>query len=261
MAGRLEGKIAIVTGASRGIGRETALLFAREGAKVCVNYSVSAEQAREVVDKINKAGGEAVAVGADVADAKQVVAMTDEVMKLFGTVDILVNNAGMVRTSDIFSMRSEDLDKMFGVNVKGTIQCIRSVMDEMTRRRSGKIVNISSIAALGTSFSGTTAYASTKAAVIILTRRFALELGKFGINVNCVAPGFIHTEMARGGRSAKEFEEMAQSIRERTILARIGEPADIAKAVLFFASEESSFVTGQILVVDGGRMDFLSHSI
>jgi 3-oxoacyl-[acyl-carrier protein] reductase len=134
-------------------------------------------------------------------------------------------------------------------------------MGEMTRKKGGKIVNISSIAALGTAFAGTTAYASTKAGVAILTKRFALELGKYGINVNCVAPGFIKTEMSRGGRSEKEFEELARSMRERTILARIGEPADIANAVLFFASEESSFVTGQVLVVDGGRMDFLTHSI
>ncbi len=261
MAGRLEGKVAIVTGASRGIGRETALLFAREGAKVCVNYSVSAGQAQEVVERINRSAGEAVAIKADVADSTQVEAMAEEVTKRFGTVDILVNNAGMVRPSDIFSMRSEDLDQMFGVNVKGTIYCIRSIMNAMIRKKSGKIVNISSIAALGTAFSGTTAYASTKAAVFILTKRFALELGKYGINVNCVAPGFIHTEMAQGALSAKEFDELAQTVRDRSILARIGKPLDIANAVLFFASEESSFATGQILVVDGGRMDYLSHSL
>jgi 3-oxoacyl-[acyl-carrier protein] reductase len=261
MTGRLDGKVAIVTGASRGIGRATALMFAGEGAGVCVNYSKSEEKAQVVVDEISRSGGQAIKVHADVASAEQAREMAEKVMSRFGTIDILVNNAGVVRTADILSMHTEELDEMFRVNVKGTVNCTMSVMNEMIRKKSGKIVNIGSIAALGTAFSGTTAYASTKAAVATLTKRFAFELGRYGVNVNCVAPGFVRTDQTEAGRSPAQFAEVARSISEKTILGRIGDPIDIANAALFFASDQSNFVTGQILVVDGGRMDFLTHSI
>lgn len=161
MQGRLAGKTALVTGASRGIGRATALLLSREGAKVCVNYSKSETDAEEVVRLIIKEGHEAIALGADVADRDQVSAMVKRVLVEFGKVDILVNNAGIVQHADVFSIREEELDRMFSVNVKGTIYCTQAVAEQMTKRRYGKIVNIASIAAHGTAFSGTTAYAST----------------------------------------------------------------------------------------------------
>ncbi len=261
MQGRLAGKTALVTGASRGIGRATALLLSREGAKVCVNYSKSETDAEEVVRLIIKEGHEAIALGADVADRDQVSAMVKRVLVEFGKVDILVNNAGIVQHADVFSIREEELDRMFSVNVKGTIYCTQAVAEQMTKRRYGKIVNIASIAAHGTAFSGTTAYASTKASVMILTKRFALELGEYGINVNAIAPGYVDTLMTRAGRKGKEFEKFSTVMSAKAMLKRIGQPEDIAYAVLYLSSDESSFVTAQILTVDGGRMDYLSHSI
>jgi len=146
-------------------------------------------------------------------------------------------------------------------NVKGTLFCCQSVVPHMIRKRSGKIVNISSLAGLGTALAGTTLYAATKAAVMILTKRFALELGPYGINVNAIAPGHILTDMTLKGRSPAEVRERSRYFEEHTMLRREGEPEDIANAVLFLTSDEASFVTGQILAVDGGRTDFLTHSL
>jgi 3-oxoacyl-[acyl-carrier protein] reductase len=150
---------------------------------------------------------------------------------------------------------------MMGTNLRGTIYCSQEAARSMIVRRYGKIVNVASIAALGTSLAGTTPYAASKASVIILTKRLALELGKSGVNVNCVAPGFIETEMTKTVRNAGKWREVVCSMASRTVLNRIGEPRDIACAILFLSSDESSFITGQTLVVDGGRTDYLSHSL
>jgi 3-oxoacyl-[acyl-carrier protein] reductase len=260
MTGRLEGKVAIVTGASRGIGKATAELFAAEGAAVFVNYNSSEKDALEVVRKINmRRRGRAFPAKANVSRESEAKDLIGAAVERFGKIDILVNNAGVAHYATLDAMKEGDLDDMFGVNVKGTIFCTREAARNMVRRRYGKIVNFASIAALGTALPDTSPYSATKAGVMVLTKRFAFELGKSGINVNCVAPGFVDTAMARLGKNESEWRKAVETVTSRTMLNRIGDPADVAGAVLFLSSDESSFVTGQLLVVDGGRMDFLSH--
>lgn len=260
MGGRLGGKVALVTGASRGIGRATASLFAREGATVIANYSKNREQARQLVDEIKKAGGQAMVAQADVAHRDQVRAMVEAALGRFGRIDVLVNNAAIIHRANIMTLTEEHLDEMIAVNVKGIIHCTQAVAPRMMERRYGKIVNVSSIAALGTTMPDTTPYAATKAAVISLTKRLALELGPYGINVNAICPGFVRTEMAASGRTPEEMDARFASVVSKTMLGRVGEPEDIAYSALFLASDEASFITGQVLTADGGRMDFLSHS-
>lgn len=257
---RLEGESALVTGASRGIGKSIALLFAEEGASVAVNYSKSPEHASKVVDAIREAGGRAIAVRANVARKAEVASMTESVLREFGKIDILVNNAGILYSSDALSLNEENLDQMVAVNVKGTIQCSQSVAPHMIEKGYGKIVNLCSLAALGTAMAGTTAYALTKAAVASYTKRLALEMGPHGINVNAICPGLIRTEMVTAGASPEEVEAKFEITANKAMLGRIGQPDDVAYAALFLCSDESSFVTAQLLTVDGGRMDFLSYS-
>lgn len=260
--GRVEGLSAIVTGGSRGIGRASSLALAGEGAKVVVNYRERSKEADEVVKKIQRAGGEAFSFRADVSDRKSVLGMVDEAMKLYGGVDILVNNAGIGRGSaPLLELNENDLDAMVNTNVKSILFCTQAVVPHMIKKGYGKIVNISSIAGIGTATTGTTLYAATKAAAIALTKRFALELGPRGINVNAIAPGHILTDMTLLGRSPSQIEERRRYFEEHTILGREGKPEDIANSVLFLASDDASFITGQVLTVDGGRIDFLTHSL
>jgi 3-oxoacyl-[acyl-carrier protein] reductase len=256
MSGRLAGKIALVTGASRGLGRATALLFAREGAAVAVNYAERGDAAGEVVAAIREAGGRALALRANVANQPEVAAMVAQALEAFGRLDVLVNNAGVSHPGSLLTLDEARLDEMIAVNLKGVIHCCRAAAPGMIERRYGKIVNIASIAGLGTALQGTTPYAATKAAVIALTKRLALELGPHGINVNAICPGFIRTDMAAASADERDFE----SIAGKAMLGRVGRPEDIAAAALFLASDEASFVTAQVLTVDGGRTDFLSHS-
>jgi len=260
--GRVEGLSAIVTGGSRGIGRTTALALAREGGKVVVNYREQAKDAEEVVSIIEKAGGEAFPFQADVGVRGAVNEMVAEAVKRFGGVDILVNNAGIGKGGrPLLELREEDFDAMVDTHVKGTLFCVQAVAPHMMKKRNGKIVNISSVAGIGTALAQTTLYAVTKGAMITLTKRLALELGPYNINVNSVAPGHILTDMTVMGRSSAEVKERSRYFEEHTMLRREGVPEDIAKVVLFFASEDANFVTGQVLSVDGGRTDFLSHSL
>lgn len=261
--GRLEGKVAVITGASRGIGRASALAFAREGAKVVVNYHREQKMAGEVVDEIRRRGGRGIAVQADVADRSAVESMVDEALKEFGAIDVLMNNAGvMIGGGLLQELKDEDLDRMWKVNVQGIINCTRAVAPHMMGRRRGKIVNLSSVAGIGTAIlPGNTLYASTKATVIILTKRLALELGQHGINVNAIAPGLIRTDMGINQYKPEEVDRHIKYFEEHSVLGRIGEPEEIANAALFLASDESSFITGQTIVVDGGRIDYITHSI
>jgi len=252
MSGRLEGKIALITGGSRGIGSAVCRRFAAEGAAVAFSYVKGADAAAQVVEDIQKVGGKAVAIQADVADKKQVGALAERVVKEFGQIDILINNAGILRKGSTLNFNEEELDRMIAVNVKGVIYSVQSVVTPMMQRRYGRIVNLSSLAGLGTAVVETTPYALTKAAVVSLTKRMALELGPYGITVNAIAPGFIQTAMIDGVDTG--------GVAKKTILGRIGVPDDIANAALFLASDESSFITAQVLTVDGGRIDFLSGS-
>ncbi len=255
MPPRLENKVALITGASRGIGRATALAFAREGAAVAVNYASNRDAAHEVVAAIRGAGGRAEAYQADVASREQVIAMVDAASQRFGPVDVLVNNAGITKRGETLTMTTEDLDYLMGVNVKGVIHCVQAVAPAMIERGGGRIVNVSSIAAIGTALAGNTTYAATKAALLALTRRFALELGPHNINVNAVCPGYIRTDMTVGASDRRN-----DYFIEHSVLRRVGLPEEIAGPLLFLASDEASFMTGQVLTVDGGRTDYLSHS-
>ncbi len=249
----MSSRVALVTGASRGIGRAIALQLARDGAAVCVNYRERRDHAEEVVEEIKRAGGRATALAGDVASAQDCTRLVAIAREALGPIDILVNNAGVLRTGDLTDFDYSQMEGMRNVNVDGLVRCTRAVIDDMKASRWGRIVNIASIAAFTTSTPGTTFYAATKAAVIALTRRFALELGPDGITVNAVAPGFIATDMAK--QSGANFDVVAA----KAMVRRVGTPEDIAAAAAFLASEQAGFITAQVLTVDGGRTDFIGH--
>ena len=250
-------KVAIVTGASRSIGRGIALAFARESCTVVVNYSKSREEADEVVDTIKKMGSKAIAVQCDVSKREEVEAMFATAIKEFGKVDILVNNAGVAKGGSILDTTDEVWDWQLSINLKGVFICTQIAARHMVERRYGKIVNISSNSGFGIAMDGETSYAVSKAGVIQLTKSASYDLGPYGINVNCVAPGAVDTVMLRGGNSEEEYAKKLQVRKDRSSLGIVGTPEDIANAVLFLANDKSHYITGKILLVDGGRRDFL----
>ena len=252
-------QVAIVTGGSRGIGRAIARALAARGAAVCINYATRVAEADAAATEDAATGGRVIAIQADVADADAVARMVARTEAELGPVSILVNNAGVSSPATLESYDPAAMARMRRVNVDGVIHTIRSVVPGMQERGYGRIVNIASNAAIGTALPGTTFYAATKAEVLILTHRFAMELGRRGVTVNAVAPGWIVTEMARAGGSEEEFQVRLRSMSERTMVGRTGRPDDIANAVAFFAAPESGFVTAQVLTVDGGRMDYIGH--
>ena len=247
-------RVALVTGSSRGIGRAVALRLARDGAAVAVNYREKRDQAEEVVEAITKAGGRAVAIAADLAVAADCTRLVESARQAFGPIDILVNNAGIFRKGDLADFDFSQMEGMRNVNVDGLVRVTRAVVGDMKARRWGRIVNVASVAGIGMSTPGTTFYSATKAAVISLTRRFALDLGQHGITVNAIAPGFIATDMAAA--SGADFDAIAA----KAMMCRVGTPDDIAAAAAFLASEQAGFITAQVLTVDGGRTDFIAHS-
>lgn len=248
-----------MTGASRGLGRAIALRLAREGAAVGVNYVARDDLAEEVAVEIRANGGRAITVRADVGDPEQDRKMVERVTSELGPISILVNNAGTVFRATLESFDPVEMERMRRTNVDGLIQITRAVADGMKARGYGRIVNLTSVAGHGTSLPGSTFYAATKAAVSMLTKRFAMELGPHGITVNAVAPGFILTDMVKVGRSDQEYEQTLERMRKNAMIGRVGRPEDIAQAVAFLAAVESSFVTAQVLTVDGGRMDYIGH--
>jgi 3-oxoacyl-[acyl-carrier protein] reductase len=212
-----------------------------------------------VAGEIRAGGGRAVAVAADVAEAGSVAAMIERAAAELGPVTILVNNAGISIPMTFDGFDEAGLARMRRVNVDGIIHATRAVMPGMRERRYGRIVNIASVAALSTSMPGTTFYAATKAEVVVLTRRAALELGEHGITVNAIAPGFIRTDMTQGGKSEDERVRTELELASRAMVRRIGEPDDIAHAVAFLAAPEAGFITAQLVTVDGGRTDYIGH--
>lgn len=253
------GQVALVTGGARGIGRAIVQRLAREGAAVCINYASNAGAAQSLHAEIAATGGRVISVAADVADEAAVEAMVHRATAELGPVTILVNNAGIAHQATLDTYDRDRLARMRQVNVDGVILTTRAVMRGMRERGYGRIVNIASNAGIGTSLPGTAFYAASKAEVIVLTRRFALELGPHGITVNAIAPGFVETDLARRDRSAAEWEAVAKRIGGLAMMGRIGKPDDIANAVAFLASPDSGWITAQVLTVDGGRMDYIAH--
>ena len=254
---RFEGKVAVVTGASRGIGRATALALAKENCSVVVNYNKNQAKAQEVVDAITKMNSRAIPVRSDVSVRSDVEQMFKVTIEEFGKVDILVNNAGIGLDAPLLKTTDAVWDRNLDVNLKSVFLCTQVAAGYMMQRKYGKIVNVSSNSGFGVAFIGETAYAAAKAGVIQLTKNAAFELGQYGINVNCVAPGAVETEMLKGNLTDQEYEELLKGRRERSSLGVVGKPEDIANAILFFASDEARFITGKTLLVEGGRRDFI----
>ncbi|MCT1541308.1 MULTISPECIES: 3-oxoacyl-[acyl-carrier-protein] reductase [Lysinibacillus] len=245
---KLEGKVAVVTGASRGIGRAIALKLAKEGAKVVVNYSGSQAKAEEVVAMIQENGGEAIAVQASVSQTEEVTALMDAAVKTYGSLDILVNNAGITRDNLIMRMKEDEWDDVLNTNLKGVFLCTKAVTRQMMKQRAGRIINISSIVGVAGN-AGQANYVAAKAGVIGLTKTTAKELASRNILVNAIAPGFIETEMTE-----QLPEDIKQGMLTQIPLAKLGQPEDIAKAVAFLASEDANYMTGQTLHIDGGMV-------
>lgn len=244
---KLKNKVAIVTGAGQGIGREIALTLAKEGAKVVVTDIT--DKIYDVVKKIESSGSQVLAIKVDVSKRKQTEEMAKKTLQKFGRIDILVNNAGIFPFKSLLEMKEEDWDHVLDVNLKGVFNCTKAVLPTMTKQKYGKIVNITSIAGTRVGFLNLAHYSASKGGILGFTKSVALELAQYNINVNTIAPGAIDTPGARTGMGSKEArEQFAKTIPAK----RIGEPIDIANLVVFLASDESSYITGECIVVDGG---------
>ncbi|MFA4935731.1 MAG: 3-oxoacyl-ACP reductase FabG [Candidatus Methanoperedens sp.] len=242
---RLENKVVIITGAGSGIGKETALLFAREGAKVVV-ADFNEKGGEETIADIKKNGGEAFFAKLDVTNREQAKQMVKLTLEKYGKIDVLINNAGIVQDAFLSKMTEEQWDKVINVNLKGVFNCSQAVVEVMMNQGNGVIINTSSIVGLNGNV-GQVNYAATKAGLIGMTKTLAKELGKKGIRVNAVAPGFIATPM-----TSNVPEKILEMMKEKTPLRRLGEPKDVAYAYLYLASDEANFVNGAVLCVDGG---------
>ncbi|WP_409292210.1 3-oxoacyl-[acyl-carrier-protein] reductase [Peribacillus sp. SCS-37] len=245
---RLAGKNVLVTGASRGIGREIALEMAREGANVAVNFAGSEARALEVASDIKALGRESFAIQCDVSDSESVSQMIKETVSRFGSIDILVNNAGITKDNLLMRMKEEEWDDVININLKGVFLCTKAVSRPMMKQRSGRIINVASIVGVSGN-AGQANYVAAKAGVIGLTKTTAKELAARGILVNAIAPGFISTDM-----TGKLTEETREAMLQQIPLARLGDPSDIARVAVFLGSDDSAYMTGQTLHVDGGMV-------
>lgn len=248
---RVKDRVAIVTGSGRGIGAATASLLAKEGAKVIIS-DINEAACEETTAAVRATGGEAIGIACDITIRKSVEEMVQKTIDAYGRLDILVNNAGIIRDNLVHKMTDDDWDTVMNVHLKGSFYAAQAAQRFMVQQRYGKIVNLSSTSALGNR--GQLNYATAKAGLQGFTRTLAIELGKFNINVNAVAPGFIESDMtkATAERIGIDFEKLKQAAIQHSLLGRAGIPMDIANAVLFLVSDESSFITGQVLYVRGG---------
>lgn len=243
---KLEGKVALVTGASRGIGRATAIKLAEAGADVVVNYAGSTDKANEVAEQIKALGREAITYQCNVSDSDAVQSMVKDVIAKFGRLDILVNNAGITRDNLLMRMKENEWDDVIDTNLKGVFLCTKAVTRQMMKQRSGRIINVASIVGV-IGNPGQANYVAAKAGVIGLTKSSARELASRGITVNAVAPGFIATDM-----TDQLADEQKEAMLQQIPLAKFGLASDIANAVLFLASDDANYITGQTIHVDGG---------
>jgi 3-oxoacyl-[acyl-carrier protein] reductase len=244
----LDGKVAIVTGASRGIGRAVAVALARQGAKVVINFAGNSVAANEVLAEITKAGGDAMLYQADIANGEAVEAMVKATIDTYGRVDILVNNAGITRDNLLMRMKEEDWDAVINTNLKGIFLCTKAVARPMMKQRTGKIINMTSVVGvMGNAGQGN--YAAAKAGVIGFTKSMAKELASRNITVNAIAPGFIATDMTH-----MLSEDVKTGLSDKIPLGRLGDPEDIAQVVVFLASDAANYITGQTVNVDGGMV-------
>lgn len=242
----LTGKVALVTGASRGIGKQIAITLAEYGASVIVNYNGSKEKAEAVVAEINERGGTASVYGCNISDYAAVETMMKELLGEYGKIDILVNNAGITKDGLLMKMSEEDYDAVLDTNLKGTFNCIKHISRQMLKQKSGRIINLSSVVGVYGN-AGQVNYSASKAGVIGITKSVAKELGSRGITVNAVAPGFIVTEMTDAMP-----EDAKKQVAEHIAMKRLGDVKDVAETVAFLASDKAAYVTGQVICVDGG---------
>lgn len=242
---KLENKVAIITGAGSGIGKETALLFAREGARVVV-ADINEKGGSDTVEEIKRNGSDGVFVKLDASSREQSKQMAGEALSRYGRIDVLINNAGIVQDALILKMTEEQWDKVINVNLKGAFNCIQAVAETMINQGSGVVINASSVVGLFGNV-GQANYAAAKAGLIGMTKALAKELGKRGVRVNAVAPGFIVTPM-----TSNVPEKILEIMKEKTPLRRLGEPMDVAYAYLYLASDDAKFITGAVVSVDGG---------
>lgn len=242
----LSGKIALVTGASRGIGRENALTLASYGATVIINYNGSKDKAEEVMAKIQAQGGNASVYGCNVSDYGAVETMMKELVKEYGRIDILVNNAGITKDGLLMKMSEEEYDAVLDINLKGTFNCIKHISRQMLKQKSGRIINLSSVVGVYGN-AGQVNYSASKAGVIGITKSVAKEIGSRGITVNAVAPGFIITEMTDAMP-----EDAKKQVAERIAMKKLGTTKDVAELIAFLASDKAAYITGQVICVDGG---------
>lgn len=252
--GKLEKKVAIVTGGASGIGKQIVLSLAIEGADVVIADRMM-EESEAVAKKVRNIGSEAIAVKVDVTKKEEINTLVDATISNFGKMDILVNDAGVTRSALLMDMSEAQWDEVINVNLKGVFLCTQAIARHMMERKYGKIINMASVAALGSTGPGLSNYASSKAGVVQFTKSCALELGPYGINVNAIAPGLIETPLLRSVIKPADIEKFIEEKKKLSVLGRIGSPQDVANVAVFLASDESSFICGQVIATDGGRTD------